>query len=73
MGVWKARFSLRPLTADSRELTGWLDDCTWVENTPSSEEWARNHMVDIQAKEAEYLPDWQHEADKQMLRAMDGR
>ncbi len=35
MGVWKARFSLRPVHADELEndLKGWLDDSTYIENT----------------------------------------
>lgn len=61
MGVWKARFSLKPVHADelnSAEFTNWLADCDWVEKSPESDLWASSNMVDIQSKQKEYYPDW---------------
>jgi hypothetical protein len=73
MGAWKARFSLRPVNANDRDLARWLDSCTWVENTPGSTEWARNHMIEIQEKQVKYLAAWQQQSDKPVLRAVDSR
>jgi hypothetical protein len=73
-GMWKARFSLRPVTlADAKELSGWSEDCAWIENTPESEAWAKRNWSDIQEKKTEYLPKWDAKSDKPMLRASDGR
>lgn len=61
MGVWKARFSLKPVTADelkSAEFTKWLADCEWVEKAPESDAWASDNMADIQSKQKEYYTDW---------------
>jgi hypothetical protein len=76
MGVWKARFSLRPVTAD--ELKGtqfgdWEADCRWIENTSASQAWAKQHWDDIQSKKVEYLQKWEPRTDKPTLHASDGR
>jgi len=76
MGVWKARFSLRPVTAE--ELSGlqfneWDTECRFIENTPASHAWAKQHWPDIQAKKVDYLQKWEPRHDKPTLRASDGR
>ncbi len=46
MGVWKARFSLKPVhkfDLTSAEFAQWYDDTRWVENTPTSLTWAQEH------------------------------
>src|SRR5262249_21101466 len=51
MGVWKARFSLRPVVAQelgSHDLAEWQGDCKWVEKDASSDEWAHSHITEIQ-------------------------
>lgn len=61
MGMWKARFSLKPVHADklnSSEFSGWLADCKWVEKSPESDAWANNNMPDIKAKRAKYYDVW---------------
>ncbi len=76
MGMWKARFSLRPVTAtelDGKEFAGWLQDCTFIENTPASHAWAKDNWADIQAKKAEYLKKWDAKADQPKLQSTDGR
>jgi hypothetical protein len=73
MGMWRARFSLRPMTATSPDLDGYLKETSWVENTPASDEWSRTNMPSVQAKKAEYLPEWLAKSDKPILRAGDGR
>lgn len=76
MGVWKARFSLRPLTAEElggEEFSGWFKECTYIENTPASHNWSKQHWDDIQEKKVKYLEKWEPRTDKPFLRAQDGR
>lgn len=74
MGVWKARFSLRPRTADDKEMQEQLATCNWYDNTPASQQWAQEHLPEIVAREKEYLPEWLAKArENPMLRANDGR
>lgn len=76
MGVWKARFSLRPVTAEDlrgAQFKDWEADCAWIDNTPASHGWAKEHWEDIQSKKVEYLQKWEPRTDKPTLRASDGR
>jgi hypothetical protein len=73
MGMWRARFSLRPMNATSPELAGYLNETNWVDNTPASNEWSRANMASVQAKKSEYLVQWLAKSDKPILRADDGR
>ena len=75
MGLWKARFSLDPVATSmaASDLNSDLESCGWVENTPSSFEWARDNMSSIEAKKAKYLPGWQGDGEKSTLKAEDGR
>ena len=61
-GVWKARFSLRPVHANeinTTKYTEWLDGCQWVEKSPESDSWAKNNMPDIKAKREKYYKEWE--------------
>lgn len=61
MGVWKARFSFKPLRqADLAgvEFSRWDSTTELVENTPESEEWAQKNAEDIEAKRARNWPSW---------------
>jgi hypothetical protein len=76
VGVWKARFSLKPVTSAelaSEEFAGWLKDCTPIENSDASRAWAHEHWADIQNKKVEYLQKWEPRTDRPALRAEDGR
>ncbi len=76
MGVWKARFTLRPVAAaelDGAQLREWLESCEWVENTEETREWARRNAADVQNKRVEYLQKWEPRTDKPMLHGADGR
>ena len=76
MGVWRARFSLRPLSAaDLRgaEFQEWLNECTWVETTDEARDWARRNASSVQEKKVEYLQKWEPRTDKPTLNASDGR
>jgi hypothetical protein len=72
MGVWKARFSLKPVSAMNPEIQEDLKSTNWVENTPDSRDWARDNMVSIQAKKTEYIGEWLAKPDKPVLHANDG-
>ncbi len=76
MGVWKARFSLRPVA--KTELAGaqfrdWYDDCRWVENTPGSQQWFADNRDSIIEKQNDNWSKWQSKPDKPILYATDGQ
>lgn len=76
MGLWKARFSLRPVRrADlgTAEFAGWYNDTRWVENLASALNWAKLNKSDIREKMTEYLPEWQQKSDKPLLASEDGQ
>lgn len=84
MGVWKARFSMRPVRADgttefntqSSEFSSWVSGTRYVEASPESTRWFESNLNSIKAKQAEYWPEWnQKTADEQMqmtLKTSDG-
>ncbi len=75
MGVWKARFSLRPVRkADfvTEEFAGWYKETRWVENLETASTWASSNMASVRAKMNSKLPGWQQKANKPMLAADDG-
>jgi len=75
-GVWKARFSLRPIrTADlqTEEFAGWYKDTRWVENLESASNWASSNMPSIRKKMGENLPKWLAKANKPILASDDGQ
>lgn len=78
MGMWKARFSLKPVHAEefaSSEFNEWLSECEWVEKSPASNDWARNNMASIQSKHQEYYAKWMSKDlnDRPMLLPQDGK
>lgn len=66
MGADKDHFSLWPIKKDpasefstaSEEFAGWLASSKLVENTPESEQWARDNNKDVQEKYHEYWTKW---------------
>lgn len=77
MGVWKARFSLRPVHQEdlsSDEFKDWQSSCEFVENTEDSFKWARDNAPSIQNKREEYFKKWMSkpEEDRPVLRKEDG-
>ena len=78
MGVWKARFSLDPVHAaelGSEDFDDWFGQCTWMENTPASEGWARENANSIYSKYTKYYADWMEKsaAERPRLMAEDGK
>jgi hypothetical protein len=76
VGWWRARFSLRPITAEElggKQFQEWFDDCAWVETTDEARGWARQNASSVQEKKVEYLQKWEPRTDKPTLKASDGR
>lgn len=78
MGMWKARFSLLPVTQSLQQASDFKNcdaDCEWVEKNEDAENWAKQNLVNIQAKRQEYFVKWMKkpETDRPMLKLEDGR
>ena len=73
MGMWKARFSLRPVHADDSELADQLKSCSWIGNTPASTAWAAENERSIETKLDENLPRWLEKDDRPVLHAQEAR
>lgn len=78
MGLWKARFSLKPIHANEFSLEDFkecLKDCEWVRKSAESENWASSNMVDIKEKHNEYYPEWMSKGanDRPNLYPQDGK
>jgi hypothetical protein len=78
MGMWKARFSLKPIPLEelnTPQFKEWLQDCEWVEKSPSSDVWASENMSDIRSKQGEYYVKWMNkeESDRPKLLPKDGK
>jgi hypothetical protein len=80
MGVWKARFSFRPVRQNElsgSEFGGWNSGTHFVVNSPETLNWATSNAADIASKRNQYWSDWsaKPEAERaaQTLNAEDGR
>jgi len=80
MGVWKARFSFRPVRGSElggSEFAGWNSGTQYVSNTPQSRIWAASNAADISQKRTSYWSAWSSKpADEraaQTLHPEDGR
>jgi hypothetical protein len=78
MGAWRARFSLKPITAgelNSTEFNDWLESCEWVETTEDSFIWATSHLSDIQSIFDKNYVRWMEKdpANRPHLGPQDGR
>jgi len=76
MGMWKARFSLRPVHAaeiPTADFAEWFGDTEWVENQPSANTWAAQNLDSIKEKMFDDLDEWVNKPDKPMLEAADGQ
>ena len=74
-GVWKARFSFRPINdvAGETRLQQWIAKTTMVEPNEKGYEWAKANAESITEKHDAYLPKWQEKDRKQILEASSGR
>lgn len=85
MGMWKARFSLWPVSRDpeaeyswqSSDFKDWISDTQLVTNSPKSLSWFQQHKSDVEAKRVEYWPVWQKKSPADLaertLKASDGQ
>ncbi|HET9598467.1 MAG TPA: hypothetical protein VFP65_22960 [Anaeromyxobacteraceae bacterium] len=77
VGMWKARFSLAPVSKVDLGMPEFASDdgsCDLVENGPTAVEWANENAASIQTKRVEYFQKWMSkpEAERPVLRAGDG-
>jgi hypothetical protein len=78
MGVWKARFSLRPVHADTLttdQFVEWEQECEWVVKILEADQWARENMPSILAKQKKYYKAWMSKdaSERPRLLREDGR
>jgi len=77
MGMWKARFSLKPVhisEINTPQFNEWLQECEWVEKSPTSDDWARENMLSIRSNQEEYYEKWINKelSDRPKLLPQDG-
>lgn len=78
MGVWRARFSLAPVTSGQLtqpEFKQWLAEAKFIKNTESAYAWDKANHGSVLEKKTEYLAAWMQkpEAERPFLRKEDGR
>ena len=71
-GVWKARFSLKPVTNEeykSEEFNKWITDSESVETNADTIKWANDNRDSIDSKYTEYYKKWmaKHEIERPRL------
>ena len=75
MGVWKARFSLNPVSKEELNSPSFahLDVCKLYEKTPEADVWFAEHKTDIEQKREAYYKKWMSkpESDRPRLNATD--
>jgi hypothetical protein len=72
MGLWKARFSLKPITGEelnSSDFQEWEKDCQYIESNEATKAWAMANQNSIYSKYTEYYKDWlqKEEAERPKL------
>ncbi|HID82492.1 MAG TPA: hypothetical protein EYH06_04890 [Chromatiales bacterium] len=76
MGVWKARFSLRPQNGQipAEDIKKWMDATRLVEIGPEGKAWATENAASVMQKKNKYWPKWQSKpaASKQTLHSSSG-
>jgi hypothetical protein len=78
MGMWKARFSLKPVSAaelQSPDFNKWYGACEWVEKIAAADTWATENMPSIRSKQDAYYTKWMNKDStaRPMLHPEDGR
>lgn len=61
MGVWRARFSLLPITKNELYTTRvktWIEKAQLIENKPSAYDWAKENKQSVLEKKETYLKKW---------------
>ncbi len=80
VGVWRARFSLRPLRRgelDGSEFAAWDASTRFAASSPEAEAWARRSAPSVGTKRATYWPEWTakslEQRQSQTINVEDGR
>ncbi|MCI0666815.1 MAG: hypothetical protein L0Y43_02025 [Methylococcaceae bacterium] len=80
VGVWRARFSFRPLRQSDlagSDFADWNSDTELVEPGPDAQRWAVNNTTSVEAKRSSYWGEWSSKSPEQQrsqtLNAEDGR
>ena len=61
MGMWRARFSLAPITKEdlqTKQVQKWISACRLIENKEGAEQWAIDNAPSVSSKKASYLEKW---------------
>lgn len=61
MGMWRARFSLAPITKEdlqTERVQKWITTCRLIENKDGAEQWAVDNKPSVTKKRASYLEKW---------------
>jgi hypothetical protein len=74
MGAWRARFSIRPVsaTAEARNISAWLAEAKVVTPNAEGQAWAARNQASAMKKKAAYEPKWIAKANRPELRVDDG-
>lgn len=77
MGVWRARFSLAPVTAadlQNPKMKQSIDEAQVIENKPSASEWAESNKASVEQKQKDYYEKWmaKPESERPSLSKGDG-
>jgi len=67
MGMWRARFSLKPVRTEDPKgtrLEGWNRSCALYENSDKARLWAVENAPSIQHKREEYMKKWEKKTPK---------
>jgi hypothetical protein len=75
MGVWRARFSLKPITPrdeEWRKLRSWLEESHRITLNDGGRSWARDNAPSIREKHDGYLVRWLDKDERPALHPEDG-
>lgn len=75
LGLMRTRFSLEPITpsgSEWTELPDWLSKSYRATPNEDGLMWARANDDSVKEKRADYLPEWEENADRPQLRPLDG-
>lgn len=74
-GVWRARFSLKPINNPDSEpdFNSWYTDTKRVRPNEEGLKWSRENKASVMEKQAEYLPKWQAKAESEKPKLYHGR
>ncbi len=77
MGVWKARFSFRPMNGQvaQEQIDKWVKATKEVVPNELGEAWAKDNHASIKKKKEQFLPRWEEKEDrfKQVLLPESGK